>query len=272
MKLAFQEWKGKVKHIGADKSAPLYEAARRGHFRALKLLLEAGVAVDLRNGEKETPLRSAARWGKWPSCSLLIEYGARARAESRNGKKPADLAKSFGCKKTFSVLENAFTAGQLNPRDLSLQTAFYAAAHEKTDLTASLIEKLLISRNARGIRDLWMGHNLLLLAWRNGLHPSYNEAGVNGELHCFFFKAFYHAIVGKCHSKEERDVAERIMSAAQRCEILSDGERAATAEDIRVVEQAVERITPIINDLCHRIIRIEERQGQIEADLYQTRK
>lgn len=142
--------------------------------------------MDLRSAEKEAPLRSAARWGKWPSCSSLIEHGARAKVESKNRNAHAELAKELGCEKALSVLRNALAIGQLNLRDLSLQTAYFAAAHGMIDLTASLIEILIISRNAHGFETCGWAI-IFCCCWHGALicARAAMKARANSKLHFF---------------------------------------------------------------------------------------
>ncbi len=61
---------------------PLHQAARANHLAAVELLLEAGAAIEGRDGEGETPLMKAAVGAATDTGRRLLEAGAAVDARS----------------------------------------------------------------------------------------------------------------------------------------------------------------------------------------------
>ena len=57
-------------------------------YRIVKLLLDAGVDIDVRDGWGHTPLTIACEKGYTEAVKLLIEYGADVNYADKKGKKP----------------------------------------------------------------------------------------------------------------------------------------------------------------------------------------
>jgi len=72
---------------------PLIRAAAAGHEGTVRLLLDAGAAVDSRGGTRQrTPLLSAAYFGHLDAVKLLTERGADVTAADRHGENALHFA------------------------------------------------------------------------------------------------------------------------------------------------------------------------------------
>ena len=60
----------------------------------VQLLLEKGAEVDATDKNLETALHAAARKGKAAVIELLLKAGASKAAQSKDGKKPAEVAEA----------------------------------------------------------------------------------------------------------------------------------------------------------------------------------
>ena len=125
-------------------------------------------------------------------------YGARTRAENKDGKTPSDLAKEFGCDCIESVINDTVCRSVVKVDKLSLQSVYPSVLSGKMPLTEELVKEMLVPEKLHGMRDLWMGHNLLLLARgpEFQLYPMYDTNGAFGKKH-YFFRHFYKHIVDK---------------------------------------------------------------------------
>lgn len=74
--------------ITIDKEPILYTALIYYEYRIVKLLLDAGVDIDVRDGWGHTPLTIACEKGYTDAVKLLIEYGADVNYADKKGKKP----------------------------------------------------------------------------------------------------------------------------------------------------------------------------------------
>lgn len=67
-------------------------AAEYGLVGVLKLLVQAGGHVDIRNGKGATPLTVAARWGRVDCVRYLLQQGADPNARTLSGETPLMFA------------------------------------------------------------------------------------------------------------------------------------------------------------------------------------
>ena len=68
--------------IGADvngkalRGTPIFHAIIWGNLKSVKLLLDNGADINIRNQERETPLSCVKRLGENEIVALLLKYGA----------------------------------------------------------------------------------------------------------------------------------------------------------------------------------------------------
>ena len=76
--------------INIDKTPLLITALSTQNYKyqIVKLLLDAGVDIDVRDGWGDTPLTKACEKGYTDAVKLLIEYGADVNYADKKGKKP----------------------------------------------------------------------------------------------------------------------------------------------------------------------------------------
>ena len=74
----------------------LHEAAREGHEEMCKLLLEAGIQADAREGLGDTALHKAAAAGQADVVRLLVEHGLDVEARNDAGETALDAAHKNG--------------------------------------------------------------------------------------------------------------------------------------------------------------------------------
>ena len=74
-----------ITYLNPEGDSCLHIAAGRGNLRAVRLLLEAGLDVNLRGDLGNTPLHYAHKHSE--IVRLLIEHGARLEVENDLGQK-----------------------------------------------------------------------------------------------------------------------------------------------------------------------------------------
>ncbi len=83
----------------------LHWAAAQGHAEIVKLLLDYGANINLRNREGNTPLHLAARNGNLSTVKLLLARGANATIVNRDGQTPLALARQYYHPSVVTFLE-----------------------------------------------------------------------------------------------------------------------------------------------------------------------
>ena len=116
-------------------NTPLHEYAAFGHIEDVKLLLSAGMLVDLLDEDQDTPLHKAAQGGYVEIFKILLEAGADPSLKNKEGERPIDLARDSPNKSQFlALLSGMPTNGQpvrLNPP--TRQEQISEASGSKTD-------------------------------------------------------------------------------------------------------------------------------------------
>ncbi len=79
-------------------------AAYHGEAAAARLMLEHGAAVDQRNDRHQTPLGGVAFKGYAEIATLLIQAGADINADNGNGMTPLAFAHMFGREDVARIL------------------------------------------------------------------------------------------------------------------------------------------------------------------------
>jgi ankyrin repeat protein len=84
---------------------PVHSAAAGNYTDIVKLLIENGAQVNVKQQAGVTPLHSAAQNGNVEMLILLLENGAEVNMRMEGGKLPADLAREKGFADIAEVLE-----------------------------------------------------------------------------------------------------------------------------------------------------------------------
>ncbi|CAF0769081.1 unnamed protein product [Adineta ricciae] len=76
--------------------SPIHEAAVVGNIEILKLLIDNGVDVNLKDAKNFRPIHYAAWQGRTEAVFILLRYGANVNEQSLNGDTPLHLASQYG--------------------------------------------------------------------------------------------------------------------------------------------------------------------------------
>jgi len=100
---------GQLELDAADEAGwtALMHAADAGHGTVVRLLLDAGASVNLKNGVQETALHLAARQGRTEVARLLLNAGADFAARDADGRTPLFLAIERGRAGIIELLHSA---------------------------------------------------------------------------------------------------------------------------------------------------------------------
>ncbi|XP_077090307.1 protein phosphatase 1 regulatory subunit 12A isoform X3 [Siphateles boraxobius] len=80
-----------VRHAKSGGTA-LHVAAAKGYAEVLKLLIQAGYDVNIKDYDGWTPLHAAAHWGKEESCRILVEHLCDMDVINKVGQTAFDVA------------------------------------------------------------------------------------------------------------------------------------------------------------------------------------
>ncbi|QOX79867.1 ankyrin repeat domain-containing protein [Trichlorobacter lovleyi] len=107
-------------------TTPLMDAARRekGSAAVVKLLIEAGSPLDIKDGSGNTALHQAAEHGNVDTIRLLLQKGAHIQ-KGQHDRTPMELALARG------KLDAALTFKDQKPSAAMLQTLFKALAEDR---------------------------------------------------------------------------------------------------------------------------------------------
>lgn len=91
----------------ANGATPLFFASGLGHCDAVRVLLDAGAAVNMRAKQGLTPLHVAVAGGHATAVEMLLERGGNREARDENGHTPFDLARQLGHEVVARILQAA---------------------------------------------------------------------------------------------------------------------------------------------------------------------
>ncbi|XP_066580778.1 protein phosphatase 1 regulatory subunit 12A [Amia ocellicauda] len=80
-----------VRHAKSGGTA-LHVAAAKGYAEVLKLLIQAGYDVNIKDYDGWTPLHAAAHWGKEEACRILVEHFCDMDVINKVGQTAVDVA------------------------------------------------------------------------------------------------------------------------------------------------------------------------------------
>uniref|UniRef100_A0A672R3P3 Protein phosphatase 1 regulatory subunit n=1 Tax=Sinocyclocheilus grahami TaxID=75366 RepID=A0A672R3P3_SINGR len=80
-----------VRHAKSGGTA-LHVAAAKGYAEVLKLLIQAGYDVNIKDYDGWTPLHAAAHWGKEEACRILVEHLCEMDIVNKVGQTAFDVA------------------------------------------------------------------------------------------------------------------------------------------------------------------------------------
>src|ERR1700761_3350581 len=83
---------------------PIHSAAAGNYTDIVRILIENGAQVNVRQQAGATPLHSAAQNGNLELLIMLLENGAETNVRMEGGKMPADLAKDKGFDEIAEIL------------------------------------------------------------------------------------------------------------------------------------------------------------------------
>lgn len=86
---------------------PLHYAATKGHISIIKLLLTHYAYIDAESPNKTTPLMMAAMYGTFEAVKLLIEEGADVSLKNEQGLTAFDFAKRANREDSAALLEKS---------------------------------------------------------------------------------------------------------------------------------------------------------------------
>uniref|UniRef100_A0A4W3IDP1 Protein phosphatase 1 regulatory subunit n=1 Tax=Callorhinchus milii TaxID=7868 RepID=A0A4W3IDP1_CALMI len=85
---------GQINDVRHPKSGgtALHVAAAKGYTEVLKLLIQAGYDVNIKDYDGWTPLHASAHWGKAEACRILVEHFCDMEAINKVGQTAFDVA------------------------------------------------------------------------------------------------------------------------------------------------------------------------------------
>ncbi|KAJ8348592.1 hypothetical protein SKAU_G00271810 [Synaphobranchus kaupii] len=85
---------GQINDVRHSKSGgtALHVAAAKGYLEVLKLLIQAGYDVNIKDFDGWTPLHAAGHWGKEEACRILVENLCDMDVVNKVGQTPFDVA------------------------------------------------------------------------------------------------------------------------------------------------------------------------------------
>ena len=93
-------------------SASVHLAIMDNNYHRLKLLIDAGMSINVRNHHNLTPLHLACRFGNISLVRMLIDEGASRGLKDAQGMTPGDHAKEKDCITIIGMLGKADKRGK----------------------------------------------------------------------------------------------------------------------------------------------------------------
>ena len=83
---------------------PIHSAAAGNYTDILRLLIQSGAQVNVKQQAGSTPLHAAAQYGNLDMLIILLEHGADVNVRMEGGKLPADIAREKGFSEISEIL------------------------------------------------------------------------------------------------------------------------------------------------------------------------
>jgi len=135
----------------AEKENPLFFAVKDGNYRAVELLLRAGMSTNIFDDYKKSPLIWAVIGQKYDIANLLLHNGANPSAKDRNsGVSCLHYAAGSGDNEMVNLIvswmqkDSKFGLDSLQKLDKSKSTALDTAAYlNKGDIVTNLMARMI---------------------------------------------------------------------------------------------------------------------------------
>ncbi len=92
--------------MNAQQNTPLMLAASAGHVETLKVLINKGATISLRNKTSHTALMLAAKKGNLFALKILLENGADPKRRNSDGNDSITLARLAKQNKAATYIES----------------------------------------------------------------------------------------------------------------------------------------------------------------------
>lgn len=97
---------------GRDGQTPLHWMATLGDVVGIRLLLDAGAAIDAMDTNGNTPLHEAVSCRHAPAAQLLFARGANACIPNKTGLNAVQMAAADGYESTIAIFRRSERAGE----------------------------------------------------------------------------------------------------------------------------------------------------------------
>ena len=128
---------GNLLAAGAECSTVLHGASRRGHVTTVRLLLDCGADITVKNPDKRTPLHMAACHGHEVAVGLLLDRGANIEANGSGRWTPLPMAAR--CEHEAMIGSLLDRGAVIEANDFGKQTLPHMAAREGHEAAIELL-------------------------------------------------------------------------------------------------------------------------------------
>lgn len=257
-------------------ATPLYIAAEHGKAKMAKLLIEKGANRDAPNKNGATPLFIAATNGRTEVTKLLLSKGAVIDAPACDGSTPLrvahfhskdveDLLLQCGANSEWKTQKMSFDSlCKFSRCSTDLAETYAAVVNGEYGLSPNFAVNVVMSYNFASLKDIWIGHNILLLSQRCGIKL---EKEKNPDF--WYMKLYKHLY--KCSTGCE-ELAGSILEDAKANGLIE-------RTHVLVADMAVDlqsgwmktfqQLSPLLKDIYERLFHVEDglaRENYLRGD------